>query len=91
MLSSALPYHTTLSPSPSEGDRCAQCDRVFELGDLIVTYPARGLTAGADDPVRFAHFHEGCATMIYPATAKPVIRQNTVFHRVGSDSKATAA
>ena len=89
MSSHALPYHTTESVHPAEGDRCAQCDRVFELGDRIASYPVTCAVPGKE--VRFAHFHEGCAIMVFPASVTPVVSRNAGFDRPNTDSKATAA
>ena len=60
--------HTSPNPTVVEGDRCAHCDRAFEVGDLIRTYPVLVRGAGAESqPVRFRHLHEGCA-LFYDAT-----------------------
>ena len=79
--------HTSLTPHPVEGDRCGHCDRVFELGDAIVSRPvARG------DGVlpRYAHLHEGCA-LFHADSDAPAVSRNAGLDRPDRDSKATAA
>ena len=81
--------HNSPNPSPAEGERCGQCDRAFELGDMIATVVVAPPTEGL--PPKFRHYHEGCALFLDPGSMPPAVSRNAGFYRPADASEATAA
>lgn len=76
---------------PVEGDRCAQCDRVFEFGEDV---RSEAVPQRHDDrsPVRFRHYHNpGCWTMVHLDIKPPAVSRNAGQYGSGGDSKAAVA
>jgi len=79
----------SLNRTPAEGERCAHCDRVFEIGDLIHTESAL-VPPDQGQRIQFEHFHEGCWLMARTARVAPVRSENAGFYRELGVRKATA-
>lgn len=81
--------HLSLTPAPVEGDRCGHCDRVFELGDVIVSRPVPQGARPDHALPRWVHMHEGCA--LFHASHAPAVSENAGRDQSDRDTKATAA
>jgi hypothetical protein len=83
--------HLSMTPRPDEGDRCAQCDRAFEIGDEVHTQAVTGVRKNNGDPLAFRHYHDGCWLFAQHDTETPVKPRISGFHCLDHDSKASAA
>lgn len=83
--------HLSLTPRPDEGDRCAHCDRGFEIGDEVHTQPVSGVRRNDGEPLAFRHYHEGCWLFARDGSDAPVVPGISGFYCLDHVIKAPAA